>query len=582
MAVASKLRHASIGFSLMRAFSARTIPFVLLFALAYAATGRLGLAMPYIGSNSTLFWPPTGIAVAALFVWGAGMWPGVALGAFLVNLWVGSSAPIAAAIAVGNTLGPLAAVALLRVAGFRREFDRPRDVLAYTGAVVLGMTLPPLGGVAALCAAGAIPWAAFEEAWTTWWLGDSVGALLVGPVLLAFTVDQLRGIRARYAEALVLCAAAFGSAWLIFAFSPRPSVTDPPFVFVSVVPLVWAALRFGPLGASTVALLLSVVAAWATATGRGQFQLADIREGLLLLWAYMATIGAIGLIITALQAQRLRATAELAQSRSILDAIRHAQTRLIVEMDAGRALDDLLHALATTTGSAFAFVAEAPRDRDGRPDRVTCVITDVVRTSGGEGTSASGLQGVPLPALFNDVRGGARSVDAQSEVDRAQLRRWLPLAPPVTSFLALPLEHAGELVGVVGLANRRDGYRDQTPSLLEPFLSTITRVIAFREAEARRRLDAQRLSVALASGEMALFDWNLETGEVFLTEQWRVMLGEPPTKTRTTFNALFCRHDDDAFTLLVARSFARDVWQALATAGAQYGYDALPPRPFRR
>jgi sarcosine oxidase subunit gamma len=44
-------------------------------------------------------------------------------------------------------------------------------------------------------------------------------------------------------------------------------------------------------------------------------------------------------------------------------------------------------------------------------------------------------------------------------------------------------------------------------------------------------------------------------------------------------NALFCRHDDDAFTLLVARSFARDVWQALATAAAQYGYDVLPPRP---
>ena len=44
-------------------------------------------------------------------------------------------------------------------------------------------------------------------------------------------------------------------------------------------------------------------------------------------------------------------------------------------------------------------------------------------------------------------------------------------------------------------------------------------------------------------------------------------------------NALFCRHDDDAFTLLVARSFARDVWHALATAAAQYGYDVLPPRP---
>jgi len=46
-------------------------------------------------------------------------------------------------------------------------------------------------------------------------------------------------------------------------------------------------------------------------------------------------------------------------------------------------------------------------------------------------------------------------------------------------------------------------------------------------------------------------------------------------------NALICRQADDAFTLLVARSFARDVWHALATAGAQYGYDVLPVQPFQ-
>jgi sarcosine oxidase subunit gamma len=45
-------------------------------------------------------------------------------------------------------------------------------------------------------------------------------------------------------------------------------------------------------------------------------------------------------------------------------------------------------------------------------------------------------------------------------------------------------------------------------------------------------------------------------------------------------NALICRHDGDAFTLLVARSFARDAWHALATAGAQYGYEVLSARPF--
>jgi sarcosine oxidase, subunit gamma len=47
-------------------------------------------------------------------------------------------------------------------------------------------------------------------------------------------------------------------------------------------------------------------------------------------------------------------------------------------------------------------------------------------------------------------------------------------------------------------------------------------------------------------------------------------------------NALFVRPDEaPAFTVMVARSFARDVWHALCESSAQYGYDVLPPAPYR-
>jgi len=45
-------------------------------------------------------------------------------------------------------------------------------------------------------------------------------------------------------------------------------------------------------------------------------------------------------------------------------------------------------------------------------------------------------------------------------------------------------------------------------------------------------------------------------------------------------NALFVR-DADTFTLLVARSFARDVWHALTESAAQYGYDVGPQARYR-
>ena len=59
----------------------------------------------------------------------------------------------------------------------------------------------------------------------------------------------------------------------------------------------------------------------------------------------------------------------------------------------------------------------------------------------------------------------------------------------------------------------------------------------------------------------------------------------PATCAQSLFghvNALFDKHDDaPTFTVMVARSFARDTWHALCESAAQYGYDVLPPAPFR-
>ena len=47
-------------------------------------------------------------------------------------------------------------------------------------------------------------------------------------------------------------------------------------------------------------------------------------------------------------------------------------------------------------------------------------------------------------------------------------------------------------------------------------------------------------------------------------------------------NALFEKHDEaPTFTVMVARSYARDAWRGLCLSAAQYGYDVLPPRTYR-
>src|SRR2546423_645031 len=104
----------------------------LLVSAAYFGTAKLGLQLASAHPSITAVWPPTGIALAALLIWGYRMWPGVALGAALANSFTGDAPPVAVlGITIGNTLEALAgAYLLLHVARIRLSLDRVRDVLA--------------------------------------------------------------------------------------------------------------------------------------------------------------------------------------------------------------------------------------------------------------------------------------------------------------------------------------------------------------------------------------------------------------------------------------------------------------------
>src|SRR5713101_5741618 len=78
-----------------------------------------------------------GIALAALLLFGYRLWPGIALGAFLINASTGIGLAVAAGIAAGSTLGALAGTYLLRrLTRFREPFERPQNVLVIVALAV--------------------------------------------------------------------------------------------------------------------------------------------------------------------------------------------------------------------------------------------------------------------------------------------------------------------------------------------------------------------------------------------------------------------------------------------------------------
>src|SRR2546426_10629880 len=83
---------------------------VVIFGLAavYVLAGKLGLLLAFVHASATAVWPPTGIALAAFLLLGYRVWPGIFLGAFLVNLTTAGSVATTIGIATGNTLEGLA------------------------------------------------------------------------------------------------------------------------------------------------------------------------------------------------------------------------------------------------------------------------------------------------------------------------------------------------------------------------------------------------------------------------------------------------------------------------------------------
>src|SRR5438093_669155 len=105
-------------------------------AAVYFGAAKLGLLAAVAQKVVSSAWPPTGVALATLLLFGVRFWPGIALGAFLLNWTSGVPAAGAAGIAAGNTLEAVTAVLLLRrVAAPARSEEHTSELQLLTNLV---------------------------------------------------------------------------------------------------------------------------------------------------------------------------------------------------------------------------------------------------------------------------------------------------------------------------------------------------------------------------------------------------------------------------------------------------------------
>jgi PAS domain S-box-containing protein len=282
----------------------------------YGLTGFLSLRLALVDENVTPLWPPTGIAVVAILLFGTRLWPGIAVAAFIVNLPITPSPLAALATAAGNTIAPIAAVYVLRLVGFRTELDRVRDVVSLLVVAPLTMSVSATIGATTLLVTGQISMADYLQTWAVWWAGDSMGVLVVAPLLLVVW-NQAHGLyrSPRRFELLEL----FGALCVLLVVSLF-AVTAGVSVLFLVLPVVgWAAWRFQLWGAAPAALLVSSAATWAAVQDRGPFEGSTLLDKMITLQGFNATVAFTAFFLAALVAERGRAREALERGAADLE-----------------------------------------------------------------------------------------------------------------------------------------------------------------------------------------------------------------------------------------------------------------------
>jgi signal transduction histidine kinase len=440
-------------------FPARYIGGVVMLAAAYYASAKLGQALRYTGSVAAI-WPPVGVGIAALYLWGLEWWPGVVLGDLAVNveLYLQGSAPAGSLIGqqAGNMLEVIGGALLLRrLIGSDARFDRAFQISGTFVAAAVATAVSATVGTISMVAGGVVDHSEVARFWRTWWLGDLSGVLVILPLVVVWARDPRAAVRSlcTWAGALVI-----SSVVLLAVLAVSASATVTYLVFPA---LIWAAYRFRAPGATLAIAITAGVTIGMTADNLGAFSNQQIDNRTLSTQLYLCVAAMTTLLLSAIVSERERSLRDLAEAkrragdraleeryriaRELHDAvsqvlfsavlqIRTAQKALRTERSSesravARSLETVANLTRTAQKEMRELIFELRRDAvDGDLVRALRRHADQLRASGRLDVDIRGFDAaLPLSRaaqtqLFAIVRESLENVARHSGADHAEVR----------------------------------------------------------------------------------------------------------------------------------------------------------------
>jgi len=248
---------------------------VLVFVACYSAALVGGLSMVKDVDTVWPMWPGCAVLTAILLVSPRKTWPWLipaGLAGFLLYD-IPAGIPVSSVILLN-----LADVVEVLVAAYGVQYlshgvSPLSSLRAFWKYIVVATILGPLLGTIIGMQSTSAHWMNMHM----YMLSDGLAFLTITPAILGWMEHLHRKQPVRrgyYLEAALVLAAVFVLCLGIFAERGMTRVS--PALLYSLVPfLLWAAIRFGPAGAGTVACTVAVVSIWGAAHGRGPFTQGD-------------------------------------------------------------------------------------------------------------------------------------------------------------------------------------------------------------------------------------------------------------------------------------------------------------------
>jgi PAS domain S-box-containing protein len=277
---------------------------VLVLGLVHFALASVSLLAGGVARIVIPVWPASGLALAALALFGLRFWPAIALGAALANARTGAAPIAVTGAALANTLEAVSGAWLLGRFRTRLSLERTVDAAALLTAAAAAAALAASIGTLGLELSGS---AGFWEPWRIWWLGDASGIVLTAPLILLWATKP-RNLSGRPLEALILLALAGSLSYIVFSGTGE--------LLYLLFPLsIWAALRLGRHWVVVLTALVTAIAVPYVAQGHGPDAGYSPINRLIMVDGFLVAFALTGLIVAVVESERRRAEAERTQSQ---------------------------------------------------------------------------------------------------------------------------------------------------------------------------------------------------------------------------------------------------------------------------